>query len=494
MVFLKAQNISKSFGGVHALKNVSIDIEQGHVHGLVGQNGCGKSTLMNIIAGVLDFDSGTLSIQDRNMPGNGYDVKRAQAEGVGIIYQDLSLFPNFTVLENIYVSLILQDNKKHWISGSQYKDAVTDILKVLGVNLDLDALVEDLPIAKQQLVAIARALINKSKLIILDEPTTALTGAEIANLFALLNKLKNDGISFIFISHKLNELLEICDEISVMRDGEVVAQCKKGEVNKEKLEELMLGHSLEMNQHVSFKQDEKVLELKSLSRRNCFADVNLTLNKGEVLGIAGQLGAGRTELAQALFGIEPAQQGTILLHGTEVTIKSIKDAIKNKIAYVPENRLLQGIVLDQSIFKNTLICNLNNYLNKLRFFNINRMQHDVDRILGDMRVKYDKGDDPIRSLSGGNQQKVVIAKWLTLSPEVLILDSPTVGIDVGAKSYIYEVIKERARNGTAIIVISDEAQELAAVADRILVMKNGRIVQEFLPPEIKTETLERAIY
>ena len=490
MDFLEVKHINKSFGGVNALKDVSINVIKGHILGLVGQNGCGKSTLMNIVAGVLNFDSGEIVINGKSY--KDYDINKAQSSGIGIIYQDLSLFPNFTVLENIYISMMLQD-KHRFIKSSDYRKEVEKILKTLGISFDLDALVEDLPIAKQQLVAIARALINKSRLIILDEPTTALTRTEINNLFTLLRKLQDDGISFIFISHKLNELLEICNEITVMRDGKVVETKENNNLKKDDIETLMLGRSLTYGNHENYCGTKIVLKVENLSRKNSFAKLNFTLKKGEVLGIAGQLGSGRTEMALALFGVEPAQSGKIFINDKEVRINSIADAKLNKIAYVPENRLLQGIVLDQSIARNSLICTLNNYLNNLNCLDLKHMNSDVDVMLHDLQVKYDKSSDPIRSLSGGNQQKVVIAKWLATNPEILILDSPTVGIDVGAKNYIYEVIKNKAKEGLSIIVISDEAQKLASVSDRVLVMKNGRIVQELQQDEISAASLEHVI-
>lgn len=490
MQFLAANNVSKRFGGVTALDNVSFDISAGEIHGLVGENGCGKSTLMKIIAGVLERDSGSLTINGQ--PVEKYSPMAAVAAGIGIIYQDLSLFPNLTVLENIYISQMLNDKKK-LVREASYRTRVEEIIQQLGISLDLEAMVEELPIAKQQLVAIARALVNQSRLIILDEPTTALTRAEINRLFALLRQLKAQGIAFIFISHKLNELLEICDRVTVMRDGRLIDTVATGALTSSQIESMMLGYELTFAARESHASDEVLLSVRNLSKRNSFKQISFDLHKGEVLGIAGLLGAGRTELAMALFGIEPAQQGDIVLSGKALKIRRIQDAVKNGIAYVPEDRLAQGLVMEQSIAANAAVCTLDDYLTPLRLINGHKMRSMVERMLKGMQVKYGSQDLPIRMLSGGNQQKVVLAKWLAMKPKVLILDSPTVGIDVGAKSYIYQTVKEKAAEGMGIIFISDELPELLANCDRIVLMRRGRFGQSWSAEEIDNDRLQHAL-
>ncbi|WP_130833774.1 sugar ABC transporter ATP-binding protein [[Erwinia] mediterraneensis] len=490
MQFLAVENVTKKFGGVTALNNVSFDIHQGEVHGLVGENGCGKSTLMKIIAGVLPRDRGTLTI--KNQPITRYNAIEAGKQGIGIIYQDLSLFPNLTVLENIYISQMLNE-KKPLVRASAYRDKVIAILDQLGIRLDLNATVDELPIAKQQLVAIARALVNESKLIILDEPTTALTRSEINNLFTILRHLKSQGIAFIFISHKLNELLEICDRVTVMRDGKVIDCQPTAQLTSAAIEAKMLGYALTYEKRASYASNEVLLSVRNLSKRNSFQDISFDLHKGEVLGIAGLLGAGRTELAMALFGVEPAQSGEVRLNGQPVRLNSIQDAVKRGIAYVPEDRLAQGLVMDQSIAANTAICTLDHYLTPLRLLNGSKMRATVEGLLKAMQVKYGSQDQPVRMLSGGNQQKVVLAKWLAMKPQVFILDSPTVGIDVGAKSYIYQTVKARAAEGMGIIFISDELPELLANCDRIIMMRNGRLGKSWLSDEIDNDTLQREL-
>jgi len=488
MQFLSIEHVSKTFDGVIALNNVSFDINQGEVHGLVGENGCGKSTLMKIISGVLEYDSGILTINGKQI--EKYNAIAAAQQGIGIIYQDLSLFPNLTVLENIYISQMLNDKKTFVFSG-RFKNKVQQIVQQLGITLDLDVIVEELPIAKQQLVAIARALINNSKLIILDEPTTALTRTEINSLFAILYRLREQGISFIFISHKLNELLEICDRITVMRDGKLIDTVPVGNLTSGQIEHMMLGYELALTAHESYASDTVLLSVRKLAKHNSFQDINFDLHQGEVLGIAGLLGAGRTELAMALFGVEPAQTGDIVLNGQPITIRCIQDAVKNGIAYVPEDRLLQGLVMDQSIAANAAICTLGHYLNPLKLIDGGKLRDAVAGYLKGMQVKFDNQSKPIRMLSGGNQQKVVLAKWLAMKPKVFILDSPTVGIDVGAKSYIYKTVKAKASEGMGIIFISDELPELLANCDRIIMMHHGRFGKSWLTDEVDNDVLLR---
>ncbi len=488
MEFLAVEHVTKTFDGVTALNDVSFDINVGEIHGLVGENGCGKSTLMKIVAGVLDFDRGILRVNGRQI--EKYSAIEAVKQGIGIIYQDLSLFPNLTVLENIYVSQMV-NNTRSLVFSATYRAKVDAIIAQLGITIDLDAYVDDLPIAKQQLVAIARALINDSRLIILDEPTTALTRTEIKHLFVILNRLRSQGISFIFISHKLNELLEICDRITVMRDGKLIDTAASAALSTAKIEALMLGYELTYPPKQSHATGEVLLSVRGLCKKNSFQDISFDLHRGEVLGIAGLLGAGRTELALALFGVEPAQSGRILIDNRPVAINNVSAAVANGIAYVPEDRLSQGLIMEQSIAANTAICSLKDYLNPLKLLDTGKMRAAVAGLLKGMQVKYGDMDKEIRMLSGGNQQKVVLAKWLATNPRIFILDSPTVGIDVGAKSYIYQTVKEKAAEGMGIVFISDELPELLANCDRIIMMTRGRFGKEYNTDAVGNEALQQ---
>ncbi len=491
MAFLELKNIKKSFDGVHALKGVDFTVEEGEVHGLVGENGCGKSTLMKIIAGVYTPDEGQIILDGNAVTDNSPFF--SSMSGISVIYQDLSLFPNLTVVENIYMGKVISEPGKI-IDHKKYIKPAIETLNELGVDINPYELVEILPIAKQQLIAIARALNNKTRLLILDEPTTALTRKEILQLFEILGNLKAKGISFIFISHKLDEVLEICDRVTVLRDGNHIGTEPVSKLSIPQVEAMMLGKSLNYDRKkTSSVMDKEVLRTEKLSRKNNFADVGINLKAGEIVGISGLLGSGRTELALALFGIAPADAGRIYLAGKETEIKSVDDAVAHGIAYVPEDRLLQGLVMDHSIGDNIVLATLKDYVKKTGLLDRRSMDAASGRWINDLRIKTDSSRKPARVLSGGNQQKIVLAKWLAMSPSILILDSPTVGIDVGAKSGIYETIRASAAQGMAIIMISDEMPELLANCDRIYVMRNGRITREYDAKAITEQDLRNAL-
>lgn len=491
-MLLKASQITKRYGGVTALDHVDFDMEKGEIHGLAGVNGCGKSTLMKIIAGAEHQTSGKIYIDDEEKPP--YSPAQAMKYGIGIIYQDLSLFPNLSVFENIYLSRVLASGSKT-VRSAQYRAGVEEIIKELGIELDLDATLDELPIAKQQLVAIIRALFNKTRLIILDEPTTALTTQEIEHLFGILRTLKAKGVSFVFITHKLTELKEVCDRVTVFKDGHLIGTYKNDEtLTIGAIEKAMLGKELTYKHYDSNSNPDKVLlEVSHLSKKNNFKDISLTLHEGEVLGIAGQLGSGRTELAKALFGAEPADSGTIKVDGKEVDCSSIHSSVESGFAYVPEDRLALGLVLAQSIRRNATICSLKRLSGLFGVLNLKLYKELALRLLDELKVKYGLVSQPISSLSGGNQQKVVIAKWLAINPRILILDSPTVGIDVGAKSGIYDTVHEKAKEGMGFVFISDELPELLSNCDRIAVMSHGRITAVCNTSDLTEEKLQQII-
>ena len=490
-MLLKAEKITKRYGGVVALDQVDFDMVTGEIHGLVGVNGCGKSTLMKIIAGAEHQTAGKIYIDD--VERAPYSPAEAMQYGIGIIYQDLSLFPNLSVYENIYLSKVIASGKKT-ISPKEFKAGIEEIVKSLGIELDLTANLGELPIAKQQLVAIIRALFNKSRLIILDEPTTALTGSEIANLFKILNSLKAQGISFIFISHKLPELLQVCDRITVFKDGHLINTFDNHQpLQQSEIERAMLGKEITYKKYPSTAGQDVVLKVSNLSLKNNFKDISFSLKKGEVLGIAGQLGSGRTELAMALFGAESAQSGSIEVAGHQVSCSSIGKAVENGIAYVPEDRLNLGLVIDQSIRRNATLCSLRRLNTFAGLLDLNAYKELAANLMVELKVKFGRISNKISSLSGGNQQKVVLAKWLAIKPRILILDSPTVGIDVGAKSAIYETVHAKAQEGMAFLFISDELPELLSNCDRILVMGHGRIKEELATAGLTEAQLQEAI-
>lgn len=483
MDFIIIEHANKSFGGVKALKDVSFSVKQGEIHGLVGENGSGKSTLIKILAGSLVADSGKITIDGKEV--KSYGSLSGIQQGISVIYQDLSLFPNLSVLENICLCNQIKKNTGTF-SVKQYENKVRKLLEDLDAGIELQNMVEELPIAKQQLVAIARALNNDPKLIIFDEPTTALTREEINNLFRLIDKLKEKGISIIFISHKLDEIMEICDTLTVLRDGVIIGSYPIDELDIPKIEKLMVGTSTvyEKNVHNRLPQETPViLEIKNLTKKNNFKNISFTLKKGEVLGISGLLGSGRTELASAIFGVMPYDSGTIIVKGKTIEIKSVHDAVVNGIAYVPEDRLTQGLVMNYPQRDNIVLATLSDFVNK-KLIDEEKITSTAQKWIDVIKVKTDDQFKEVKTLSGGNQQKIVLAKWLEMNPLVLILDGPTVGVDVGAKSGIFNTINEMVKkNGMSVILISDEIKELTANCHRVLVMQNGMIAKELTKPE-----------
>lgn len=477
--FLKVNHISKSFAGVKALEDVSFTINSGEIHCLVGENGSGKSTLIKIIAGVYEPDSGEIVI-------NGKSFERLHPidsirEGIQIIYQDFSLFPNLTVAENIALNTELEKNKK-LVNWNDVKRIAKEALDKINIKLDLDALVEQMSVADKQLIAISRALLQNAQLIIMDEPTTALTQKEVKSLFKVIKSLQAKGISILFVSHKLNEVQEISDRTLILRNGKKIADAPASEIDRAKLVYYMTGKEItETSYEYVPKTDcqDCLLKVENLSSPGRFYDISFDLRPGEIVGITGLLGSGRTELALSLFGVWPAEQGTVSINGKEIKINSIQDAVGHGIGYVPEDRLSEGLFLPQSIGKNLIIRKMDDLLTKSKLIDDRRVEKEISRWVTNLSIKTPDSNLPVQSLSGGNQQRVVLAKWLASSPQILILNGPTVGVDVGSKSDLHEVMRKLAREGMGLLVMSDDIPELLATCNRILLMRKGRIVEAF---------------
>jgi simple sugar transport system ATP-binding protein len=484
MNYIDIEHCYKSFGGVHALSDVSFSLKPGEIRGLIGENGSGKSTLIKILAGSLKADSGTIYLEGK--PVNSWGALSGLTKGISVIYQDLSLFPNLTVLENICLCDQVK-SKKFFIDKNQYANKAISLIEDLDIGVDVNEILGELTIAKQQLIAIARALLIESKLLIFDEPTTALTREEINKLFKLIDKLKNKNISIIFISHKLDEIVEICDSLTVLRDGKHIATELVNKLSIEEIETLMVGKNFNYTKKSEsnlLTSKPVVLELNKLTKKNNFKDISFKLHKGEILGISGLLGAGRTELASAIFGISPSDSGTIKIEDKQIKIKKVSDAVKAGIAYVPEDRLLQGLVLNYPQRDNLVAPSLSKCINKHHLIDENKITEIAQKWTESIGVKTDSIHKTARTLSGGNQQKIVIAKWLEMKPKVLILDGPTVGVDIGAKAGIFKTITEMVeKSGMSVILISDEIRELTANSNRILIMRNGKIAQELSDPK-----------
>jgi len=490
--FLSMKNISKRYVGVQALDRVDFEVAYGEIHCLVGENGSGKSTLIKIISGAVQPDPGGI-IEIDGERFHDYHSIDAIRKGIEVIYQDLSLFPNLSVAENIALSEILAAGDR-FVNWRTVHEIARRAMARIGVRLPLDELVGEISIADQQLVAICRALTRDVRLVIMDEPTASLTRREVEALFSVVRDLQSKGIATLFVSHKLNEVFQIAERVTVLRDGHNIGCFPARELNDRKLTELMTGKQLEYSRYVPTGLPERPLfEVQRLSLRGNFRDISFQLRAGEILGITGLLGSGRTELALALFGVNPAQSGEIRIDGHPVRIRSVQDAMRLGIGYVPENRLTQGLVTQQSVSRNIVLTILERLVNRLRIIDHRAVHNTVKHWIEQLSIRVPSPEAPVQTLSGGNQQRVVLAKWIATQPRILILDGPTIGIDVAAKSAIHEIIRDLARRGLGIIVISDEIPEVYHNCNRVLVMHKGRITAEFDTTHASEDDIQQCI-
>lgn len=486
--FLRAVDINKNFAGVWALRGVSLTIHRGEIICLVGENGSGKSTLIKIMCGVHAPDSGEIIINGklhRNL--RPIDAIR---EGIQVIFQDFSLFPNLTVAENIALNHELAQGKR-FVNWREINQIARQALDRIGVDLPLNATVDQMSVANKQLIAISRAILLNARLVIMDEPTTALTRREVEALFRVVKTLQESGVSILFVSHKLNEVLEIAERVVIIRNGEKVLDAPVGNLNIDQIAYHMIGHEVSASfyEYTPPADARPLLSVRNLSRAGSFEDISFDLYPGEILGVTGLLGSGRTELALALFGVKPADSGIIEINGQRVSIRSIQDATRHGIGYVPEDRLTEGLFLPQSIANNIVVRTLRELVNQIGLLSGQAKTKMVNKWISDLQIKTSNPSLAVRSLSGGNQQRVVIAKWLASLPKVLILNGPSVGVDVGSKAEIHEVIKSLAQMGIGIIVISDDIPELFQVCNRILLLRRGRLSDTFITREIDEATL-----
>ena len=490
-VFLEVENICKAFIGVKALDNVNLSIGKGEIHCLIGENGSGKSTLIKIIGGVYSSDSGTVHVDGKEL--HGLHAIESIRSGVQIIYQDLSLFPNLTVAENISVNQMLESNQQA-VNWKSVREEAKKALEEIGEDIDLNERVENLSVANKQIIAISRALTQNAKLIIMDEATSAITKEEVDHLFAIILKLKKRGISILFVSHKLSEVFEISERITIIKDGRMVGVFSTSEMDYEKLVFLMTGRKLEYQPYSynkSMIEKKPLLKVEKLMKEGQFDNINFTLNRGEILGITGLIGSGRTEVAQAIFGLNQPDSGKIIIKGKETAINNPGDAIRNGIALLPEDRHGQGLFEAQPIGDNIIVTVLKRLISKMYLLSSVKRKEEGDSWIEKLKIKTPSGLAPVNSLSGGNQQRVVLAKWLATNPEVFILDGPTIGIDIGSKHTIHSIIRDLAEKGMGIIMISDEIQEILENCNRILLMSGGRIIREI---ENSTATTKDEIY
>jgi len=476
--FLEAANISKAFDGVQALDKVSVSIDAGEIHCLVGENGSGKSTLIKIIGGVLKPDHGQLKVNGNVFsPTHAIDPIR---QGIQIIYQDLSLFPNLSVAENISLNQLVERGNR-LISKKNIIRTAGKALEEIGENLDLSKKVENLSMSNRQIVAISRALTQNARLIIMDEPTSAITKAEVDHLFSVIMRLKQNGISILFVSHKLGEVFEIAENVTIIRDGHKVGDYPAGELDNDKLTYLMTGLKIESTAYERLQPidgDDGLLEIRNLSRKGHYENINFSVRRGDILGITGLIGSGRTELALSLFGLNKPDSGAIILDGQTVAINSADEAMRLGIGYLPEDRLLQGLYVEKPIGTNIVVTVIEKLLNRFGLISNEKRRSLESKWIDNLKIKTPSAAMPASSLSGGNQQRVVLAKWLATNLKLFILDGPTIGIDIASKNNIHGTIREFAREGVGIIMISDEIPEVRQHCNRILIMREGRIAAE----------------
>ncbi|WP_337010314.1 sugar ABC transporter ATP-binding protein [Pantoea sp. AS142] len=483
---LEAEGISKFFPGVKALDNVSLRVRPGTVHALMGENGAGKSTLMKCLIGMYRPDKGTIKIKGE--PVQFQDTMDALRSGISMIHQELNLVPYMTVAENIWLGR--EPMKFGFVDHARLNQVTQELLNRLNIRLKADRMVGELSIASQQMVEIAKAVSWDSDIVIMDEPTSALTETEVAHLFTIIRDLRKQGKAIIYISHKMDEIFTITDELSIFRDGSWIASDQTAKYTRQSLITQMVGRELtQLFPKFNNAIGEEVLTVRNLSCKDRFTDVSFSVRRGEILGVAGLVGAGRSEVMESLFGMESFDSGEILIDGIPVTIDSPSTAIEKGMAFLTEDRKKSGLFLVLSVMENMSIVNMPEYSGKSGFVSHVKMAQDCMDQIRRLNIKTPTMDQIINNLSGGNQQKVLIARWLLAQPKILILDEPTRGIDVGAKAEIYRLISELANRGVAIIMVSSELPEILGMSDRVMVMHGGRITGILDKEEADQETI-----
>lgn len=483
---LRIEKLSKSFPGVQALKNINFQLKQGEIHALLGQNGAGKSTLVKIISGVYEADSGDIFLEDKRIKIK--NTNEAISLGISTVHQNLVIFPELTVLENLFIDSFSSSSLK-LIKWKDLKNQAYKIMNEINIHLPLEEEAKNLSAPMQKLLQIMRALLKKVRILILDEPTAALTSDETKILFENIKKLRNRGISIIYISHLLEEIFELADSVTIFRNGEVVTTDQVSKLSLSDIVRAMIGKELQ-----SFypKRESKIgnviLRVEHLNN-GILKDFNAEIKKGEILGIAGILGSGRTTLANTLFGVTPAEKGEILLSNKSVNIRTPLDAIKAGIILIPEDRQHQGLILQQSIKFNISLPNMDFIKNKYGFLDFNKENYITNKAIKDFEVQPPFPDFQVLHLSGGNQQKIVISKWLIRNANIIIMDEPTQGIDVGSKSQIYTWMNKFVEEGRSVIFISSDFDELVNMCDRIIVFRRGVIVGDLGKPDLSIDTL-----
>ncbi|MDN5315310.1 MAG: ribose transport system ATP-binding protein [Clostridiales bacterium] len=485
-VLLQMKNIHKQFPGVYALKSVDFELRAGEVHALLGENGAGKSTLIKVLGGIYNIDQGEIFIDGNKVTIN--NVADAQKNGISIIHQELVLVPYMTVAENIFLGREPM-NALHMVDYDKMNNDAQELLDAYGLNIRADKRLGKLNTASQQMIEIIKAISFNSKILVMDEPTSSLSDKEVDYLFETIGRLKAEGVGIIYISHRMSELNTISDRVTVMRDGEYVGTKVTKETDNAELIAMMVGRELTNYYTRTYNaKDETVLSVRGLNSGDFLKDINFDLKKGEILGFAGLVGAGRSEVMRCLFGVDPIESGEIKIEGQAVSIKNPEQAMKNGLALVPESRKEEALFLQQSVQFNTTIKVLEHFMHGI-FVNGGKEIDIAQKYVDDMSIKTPSLTQIVGNLSGGNQQKVVIGRWLATAPKILILDEPTRGVDVGAKAEIYAIMNELAKQGVSIIMVSSELPEVINMSDRVVVMSNGIVAGCLDRDEFSQETI-----
>ncbi len=484
-IVLKMKKITKTFPGVKALDGVHLEVKKGTVHGLMGENGAGKSTLMKILIGIYQPDLGDIEFKGKRLILN--NTRDALDVGISMIHQELSPIPEMTVAENIFLGR--EPTKYRLIDEEALYKKTEELLADLKINIDPYKKMKDLSTAYIQLVEIAKAISYDSDLVIMDEPTSAITDKEVAQLFEMIHRLKDKGVAIIYITHKMDEVFEITDECTVLRDGQYIGAASSEALTSNELISMMVGR--EVNQIFPKIEPEEfgdiLLEVRNLRHECLFKDVSFSVRAGEILGFAGLMGAGRSEVMETIFGINQPASGEIYVKGEKVEIKSPRDAIDLGIGFLTEDRKRTGLFLPLSVADNTIMSDLESYDNKLKLIDEKKIRESCEMQRENLKIKTPSIDQIINNLSGGNQQKVLVARWLLMNPDILIIDEPTRGIDVGAKSEIHKIMSELAIQGKAIIMVSSELPEILGMSDRVVVMHEGKVTGELTREEATQE-------
>ncbi|MCB9422110.1 MAG: sugar ABC transporter ATP-binding protein [Ardenticatenaceae bacterium] len=488
-ILVSMKGIDKSFPGVRALDHCQFELRAGEVHALVGENGAGKSTLMKVLSGIYAKDAGQILFKGEEV--EILNPRAAQNLGISIIHQELNLMPHLTLAQNIFIGREPRRNMKFLLDEAALNQQTAELFASMHLKLDPKTRASNLTIAKQQMVEIAKALSFNSEVLIMDEPTAALTETEIEDLFTFIRKLRAEGVGIIYISHRLEELKQISDRVTVMRDGHYINTVQTAEAPTDQIISMMVGRTIyeaspELPENPS---KEVVLEVKNLNRGKVLQDINFHLKKGEILGFAGLMGAGRTEVARAIFGADPVDSGEIYVQGEQVEISTPQQAVWNGIGYLSEDRKRYGLALGLEVKENVAMAALGKFLGVLGWVNKSLIRSTAKHYIDDLAIKTPSAEQKVKNLSGGNQQKVVIGKWLTADTDILIFDEPTRGIDVGAKSEIYKLLNDLAKQGKSIIMISSELPEVLRMSHRVVVMCEGRITGELPIAEATQEKI-----